>query len=191
MSKNKLKLLSKTHQFQITAGEIEHMRQKAVIDAVRITHYFPLFILKDKFKFGEKRLHRFQEDYVAMWDKYNNQDIDLDQMKQVLLDKSGLIIEESKDTHQPYPDSEFGKKVTVSKKELDTIKKHAVNDAFSVTSHVPLYVLLSEWSFGKVRLERFYSDYMTLWEDYKNNLIDLNDIAQVLKDENNITWDEQ
>lgn len=190
MSKKARKTISPNHQFQLSVLDIEMAKQKTVHDAVRITHYLPLLILKNTFGFGEKRLRQFQEDYVEMWQHYNTNDVKLNAVAEIIEGKSGIVLTQPSKISPSYDVSEHHKKITVSKKELDAIKKQAMNDALSVTSHFPLYVLLREWSFGNVRLNRFYDEYITLTEDIRQNKLDIETIAQVLDQQNNITWDE-
>lgn len=191
MAKRKAKKINRNHKFTMTVDEIENIRRTSVTEAVRITHYFPLFVLKEKFNFRQKRLHRFQVQYVDMWNTYNNSDLDLTIIAKLLYAKSGIQLNEFTDNIHKYDKSDKDKKISITKKEIDMIKKRSMNDAFLITSHFPLYVLMDKWGFGKVRLERFYDHYTELWNDINHGRLNLDDIAQVLDDEDSITWDEK
>ena len=70
----------------------------ATLQAVRVTNYFPLLILRDHFGFGEVRLKRFQEKYAAMWDDFNNGLIDIDDIAAVLDEEVNVTWDDVEDT---------------------------------------------------------------------------------------------
>lgn len=74
--------------------------------------------------------------------------------------------------------------------ELEKIKRNATLQAVRVTNYFPLLILRDHFGFGEVRLKRFQEKYASMWDDFNNGLIDIGDIAAVLDEEVNVTWDD-
>lgn len=94
MRKIKKKKLNPNQKITLKRREIEKLKQKATLQAVRVTNYFPLFILRDKYGFGEKRLKEFQEHYLELWDHYNNNRLNLKDIADTLEDEVNITWDE-------------------------------------------------------------------------------------------------
>lgn len=71
---NQLKLNKKQKNKQkitLTLKELQAVKDNATQKAVKITHLFPLWVLRTKHGFGEKRLREFMEQYADLLDSYN------------------------------------------------------------------------------------------------------------------------
>lgn len=64
--------------------------------AVKITHLFPLWVLRTKFGFGEKRLRRFMAEYADLLDSYNRDYVTLPDIAQQLDKETNIRIDRSK-----------------------------------------------------------------------------------------------
>lgn len=185
MAKRRIK---RNQKLNMTVKDIETIRLKATVEAVQMTHYFPLLILRDKHEMGEVRLSRFQKQYSEIWDKYNTGNISLTQIVKEIREKAPISFEERTDISHRYLEKSEDQSIVIKKRDLDKIRKNARYDAFLLTSHFPLYILMKEWKFGKDRLIQFHSDYYDLWDSIDKGYLDLSDIKEVLKEEVNITW---
>lgn len=191
MAKKKMKKLNRNHKIPMTVGGLDDIRKAATLEAVKLTNYFPLLILRDKVGLGEVTLKRFQKSYLNMWDKYNKGELNIDHASKEVKKATGIEFGENKDNTHLYPDKPKNHKIMLKKRELDRIRKNALNDAFKIVSYFPLYILRTEYGYGKVRLIRFYNHYLDLFDSYNKGYLTLDDIAKVLKDEVNITWVEE
>src|SRR5699024_4538352 len=78
MAKKKMKKLNRNHKIPMTVGGLDDIRKAATLEAVKLTNYLPLLILRDKVGLGEVTLKRFQKSYLNMWDKYNKGELNID-----------------------------------------------------------------------------------------------------------------
>lgn len=188
MSKRQLKKMNRNQNITLTVEALDNLRRKASLEAVHITNYFPLLVLRDTFELGQTTLNRFQKSYVDIWDQYNHQKLNLTTIAKELKDVADITFAERKDLTHHYPEKAPSDKITIKKRDLDRIRKNSIHDAFMITGYIPLYVLRSEYGFGKVRLQRFHQAYLNLWDSYNKEYVSLQDIKDVLKDEVNVTW---
>lgn len=77
--------------------QIEKMKNDATKHAVRVTQLFPLWVLRTKYGFGEKRLKEFAAHYSDLMESYNKGYLDLEDISEALKEESGVnFYEESK-----------------------------------------------------------------------------------------------
>lgn len=81
-------------KISMTAKELEKVKQNATNTAVQITHLFPLWVLRDKYGFGEKRLREFMQHYTDLLDAYNKGYVSLPDIAQQLEKETGIRLDE-------------------------------------------------------------------------------------------------
>lgn len=78
----------------MTVKELEKVKQDATKTAVQITHLFPLWVLRTKHGFGEKRLRRFMAEYADLLDAFNKDYVSLPDIAQQLEKETGIRLDE-------------------------------------------------------------------------------------------------
>jgi hypothetical protein len=78
----------------MTVKELEKVKRDATNIAVKITHLFPLWVLRTKFGFGEKRLRRFMAEYADLLDSFNKDYVSLPDIAQQLEKETGIRLDE-------------------------------------------------------------------------------------------------
>lgn len=77
------------------------------------------------------------------------------------------------------------RKVTLSVKQLQDLKKNATKEAVKVTQLFPVWVLRNQ-GWGEKRLKRFLEDYSDLIDSYNRGYLNLEDIATTLDEETGV-----
>ena len=72
--------------------ELRTVRKQATTDAVEMLQLFPLWVMRNSFGFGRKRLLRFYEEYQDLIEYYNDDIVSLDDIRRTLKDETGLDI---------------------------------------------------------------------------------------------------
>ena len=83
-------------QVTMTVKELEKVKRNATATAVQITHLFPLWVLRTKYGFGEKRLREFMAHYEDLLDSYNKDHIELADIAQQLDKETGIRLDEER-----------------------------------------------------------------------------------------------
>lgn len=78
----------------MTVKEIEKVKRNATADAIKVTNLFPLWVLRTKFGFGEKRLRKFMVEYADLLDSYNRDYVSLPDITQQLDKETGIRLDE-------------------------------------------------------------------------------------------------
>ncbi|CZR02604.1 hypothetical protein [Trichococcus collinsii] len=58
---------------------------------------FPLLTLRDKFGFGKARLNRFMENMLNLYEAYENDYVDLDDLNNTILEETGVTLLEKRE----------------------------------------------------------------------------------------------
>ena len=77
----------------MTVKELEKVKRDATSNAVKITHLFPLWVLRNQ-GWGEKRIRRFMNEYDELWDAYNQGYVSLVDIAQQLEKETGIRVGE-------------------------------------------------------------------------------------------------
>ncbi len=80
----------------MTVKELEKVKRNATDTAVKITHLFPIWILRTKYGFGEKRLREFMEQYAELLDAFNKDYVSLPDIAKQLEEETGIRLDEEK-----------------------------------------------------------------------------------------------
>lgn len=75
--------------------DVEKIKQKAIMDALEVLVIFPLLALRDSEGFGKKRLLRFKEKFDGLLVAYDDGEVSLEDVRQVLIDEVGIKITRS------------------------------------------------------------------------------------------------
>lgn len=78
----------------MTVKQLEQVKQNATKTAVQITHLFPVWILRTKYGFGEKRLREFMDHYADLLDAFNKDYVSLPDIAQQLEKETGIRLDE-------------------------------------------------------------------------------------------------
>lgn len=81
------------------------------------------------------------------------------------------------------------RKVTMTVREIEKMKKETTNTAIQITNYFPLWVLRTKFGFGKKRLIRYMTEYHDLLDSYNKDYVSLLDIAEQLEKEVNVEWE--
>lgn len=65
---------------------------QAADQVVRLLLAMPVYVLHDKWGFGNKRCERFAADLLELYDAYKRDYVTLDDLMQVLADEAGMTI---------------------------------------------------------------------------------------------------
>lgn len=84
----------KNRPVTITAKEREKIHRKATKNAVAITQLFPLWVLRTKYNFGEKRLREFMAHYAELTEAFNKGYVTLPDIAQQLEKETGIRLDE-------------------------------------------------------------------------------------------------
>lgn len=90
VNKKKLKRQLKEKPVTLTRKEVDKLKGDATSKAVEIVKLFPIWILRDKYGFGKKRITEFAEHYNELWDAYNKGYITLEDITNQLELETGL-----------------------------------------------------------------------------------------------------
>lgn len=92
--RRKLKELNKVHK--VTAGELEKIRRDAKNDAITVLYGYlftiPFIVLNREFKFGKKRLQKFNDLMTDELKELEAQRLDLSELMQEVKDKYGICL---------------------------------------------------------------------------------------------------
>lgn len=78
----------------MTVKELEQVKRNATNTAVQITHLFPVWVLRTKYGFGEKRLREFMMHYADLLDAFNKDYVSLPDIAQQLEKETGIRLDE-------------------------------------------------------------------------------------------------
>lgn len=81
--------------------------------------------------------------------------------------------------------------INIKAADVQRIKQEAMNEAidraFIMMLAFPAMVLRDKWGFGKVRSERFVDQVLELYDSFNKDLLSLEDLHEVLKEEIGLT----
>lgn len=82
--------------YNLTASQIEKIKNDAIDKAVwqsfQIMIGLPLYVLHTEFGFGGKRLRRFMNQFIRLWEQYGRGEIDLAKLAEFVKDETGVEI---------------------------------------------------------------------------------------------------
>ena len=70
----------------------EKGKQDSIQRATNLSVAVPLMVLRDKFGFGEKRLNRFFEEYLEMYDSVDKNYLDIKDILKTLKEETGIEV---------------------------------------------------------------------------------------------------
>lgn len=90
----------KQKTYTLTVAQIEQMKKEATMDATKRAFLmmmgFPLLTLRDKFGFGKKRLNQFMDKMLDLYEAYENDYVDLDDLNNTILEETGVTLLEKR-----------------------------------------------------------------------------------------------
>lgn len=81
----------------MTVKELEKVKRNSTDTAIQITSLFPLWVLRTKFGFGEKRLRKFMAEYADLLDSYNRDYVTLPDIAQQLDKETNIRLDEEQE----------------------------------------------------------------------------------------------
>lgn len=87
--------------YTLTVAQIEQIKKDATMEATKKAFLmmmgFPLLTLRDKFGFGKARLNRFMENMLNLYEAYENDYVDLDDLNNTILEETGVTLLEKRE----------------------------------------------------------------------------------------------
>ena len=87
--------------YTLTAAQIEKIKKDATMEATKKAFLmmmgFPLLTLRDKFGFGKARLNRFMSHMLDMYEAYEMDYVDLDDLNNTILEETGVTLLEKRE----------------------------------------------------------------------------------------------
>lgn len=84
-------------KISMTVKELEKVKKNATETAVKITNLFPVWILRTKYGFGEKRLREFMQHYAELLEAYDKGYVSLPDIAQQLDKETGIRLDVQND----------------------------------------------------------------------------------------------
>ena len=81
--------------------------------------------------------------------------------------------------------------LSLTYRDLEKIKRDAVDRALVGVSLIPLLILRDKFGFGQVRLNRFIDNFLTAVDDLNHKRFTLEDIEKMLEEEANIVFEKE
>ena len=87
--------------YTLTVAQIEKIKKDATMEATKKAFLmmmgFPLLTLRDKFGFGKARLNRFMSHMLDMYEAYEMDYVDLDDLNNTILEETGVTLLEKRE----------------------------------------------------------------------------------------------
>lgn len=84
--------------YTLTQAQIDKLKEDATMEATKrafsIMLGFPLLALRDTFGFGKKRLTLFTDKVFEIYEAYNDDYIDLEDLHRTIEEETGVVIKE-------------------------------------------------------------------------------------------------
>jgi hypothetical protein len=91
--------LQKTYTLNV--AQIEQIKKDATMEATKKAFLmmmgFPLLTLRDKFGFGKVRLNKFMDKMLDLYEAYENDYVDLDDLNNTILEETGVTLLEKRE----------------------------------------------------------------------------------------------
>ena len=82
--------------YTLTAAQIEKIKKDATMEATKKAFImmmgFPLLTLRDKFGFGKERLNRFMDKMLDLYEAYEMDYVDLDDLNDTIMKETGVTL---------------------------------------------------------------------------------------------------
>lgn len=86
--------------YTLTQAQIDQMKKEVSMEATKKAFLmmmgFPLLTLRDKFGFGKARLNRFMDKMLDLYEAYENDYVDLDDLNNTILEETGVTLLEKR-----------------------------------------------------------------------------------------------
>lgn len=83
----------------MSGKQIKKLKESATNKAIKVTKLFPLWVMRNKYGFGKKRLKEFAGHYTQLIEDYNNGYLDLEDIAKTIEEETGVNVMESGDNH--------------------------------------------------------------------------------------------
>lgn len=87
--------------YTLTQAQIDQMKKEVSMEATKKAFLmmmgFPLLTLRDKFGFGKARLNRFMSHMLDMYEAYEMDYVDLDDLNNTILEETGVTLLEKRE----------------------------------------------------------------------------------------------
>ena len=82
--------------YTLTQAQIDQMKKEVSMEATKKAFImmmgFPLLTLRDKFGFGKERLNRFMDKMLDLYEAYEMDYVDLDDLNDTIMDETGVTL---------------------------------------------------------------------------------------------------
>lgn len=82
--------------YTLTQAQIDQMKKEVSMEATKKAFLmmmgFPLLTLRDKFGFGKERLNRFMEKMLDLYEAYEMDYVDLDDLNDTIMKETGVTL---------------------------------------------------------------------------------------------------
>ena len=82
--------------YTLTQAQIDQMKKEVSMEATKKAFImmmgFPLLTLRDKFGFGKERLNRFMEKMLDLYEAYEMDYVDLDDLNDTIMKETGVTL---------------------------------------------------------------------------------------------------
>ena len=86
--------------YTLTQAQIDQMKKEVSMEATKKAFLmmmgFPLLTLRDKFGFGTARLNKFMDKMLDLYEAYENDYVDLDDLNNTILEETGVTLLEKR-----------------------------------------------------------------------------------------------
>ena len=87
--------------YTLTQAQIDQMKKEVSMESTKKAFLmmmgFPLLTLRDKFGFGKARLNRFMSHMLDMYEAYEMDYVDLDDLNNTILEETGVTLLEKRE----------------------------------------------------------------------------------------------
>jgi len=82
--------------YTLTQSQIDNMKKEVSMEATKrgflMMMGFPLLTLRDKFGFGTQRLNRFMDNMVDLYEAYENDYVNLNDLNDTIMEETGITL---------------------------------------------------------------------------------------------------
>ena len=86
--------------YTLTQAQMDQMKKEVSMEATKKAFLmmmgFPLLTLRDKFGFGTARLNKFMDKMLDLYEAYENDYVDLDDLNNTILEETGVTLLEKR-----------------------------------------------------------------------------------------------
>lgn len=86
--------------YTLTQAQIDQMKKEVSMEATKKAFLmmmgFPLLTLRDKFGFGKERLNRFMDKMMDLYEAYEMDYVDLDDLNNTIMEETGVTLLEKR-----------------------------------------------------------------------------------------------